>query len=124
MAHVRENPSTDATANAQTAYSLSAGDTFNGVFEDKQDNDWLRVELVEGKTYEIHLASAGDNSGDGNDLLGGGYGNDELSGGPGADVFVFAHDSGYDVVRETTSLLTCSHTAAERSRCKTSIRPI
>ena len=63
MAHVRENPSTDATANAQTAYSLSAGDTFNGVFEDKQDNDWLRVELVEGKTYEIHLAGAGDNSG-------------------------------------------------------------
>ena len=38
MAHVRENPSTDATANAQTAYSLSAGDTFNGVFDDKQDN--------------------------------------------------------------------------------------
>ena len=63
MAHVRENPSTDATANAQTAYSLSAGDTFNGVFEDKQDNDWLRVELVEGKTYGIHLAGAGDNSG-------------------------------------------------------------
>ena len=63
MAHVRENPSTDATANAQTAYSLSAGDTFNGVFEDKQDNDWLRVELVEGKTYEIHLSGAGDNSG-------------------------------------------------------------
>ena len=63
MAHVRENHSTDATANAQTAYSLSAGDTFNGVFEDKQDNDWLRVELVEGKTYEIHLAGAGDNSG-------------------------------------------------------------
>ena len=63
MTHVRENLSTDATANAQTAYSLSAGDTFNGVFEDKQDNDWLRVELVEGKTYGIHLAGAGDNSG-------------------------------------------------------------
>ncbi len=62
MAEVRENPSTDAAANAQTAYSLSAGDTFNGVFDGKQDNDWVRVELVEGKTYEIHLAGAGDNS--------------------------------------------------------------
>ena len=63
MANVRENASTDATANAQTVYSLSAGDTFNGRFDDKQDNDWVRAELFEGKTYEIHLAGAGDNSG-------------------------------------------------------------
>ena len=63
MARVREKPSTDAAANAQTTYSLSAGDTFYGVFDGKQDNDWVRVELVEGKTYEIHLAGAGDNSG-------------------------------------------------------------
>ena len=63
MAEVREKPSADAAANAQTAYSLSAGDTFNGVFDGKQDNDWVRVELVEGTTYEIHLAGAGDNRG-------------------------------------------------------------
>ena len=63
MAKIREQQSADAAANSQTAYSLSAGDTFNGVFEDKQDNDWVRVELVEGKTYRIHLAGAGDNSG-------------------------------------------------------------
>ncbi len=63
MAQVRENPSADAAANAQTTSSLSVGDTFNGVFDGKQDNDWARVELVEGKTYEIHLAGAGDNSG-------------------------------------------------------------
>ena len=63
MAEVRESPSTDAAANAQTAYSLSAGDTFNGVFDGKPDNDWVRVDLVEGKTYEVHLAGAGDNSG-------------------------------------------------------------
>ena len=63
MATMRENPSADAAANAQTAYSLAVGDTFNGVFDDKQDNDWVRVELVEGKTYEIHLAGTGSNSG-------------------------------------------------------------
>ncbi|MCY4360893.1 MAG: pre-peptidase C-terminal domain-containing protein [Gammaproteobacteria bacterium] len=63
MAEVRENPSADAAANTQTTYSLAAGDTFNGVFDGKPDNDWVRVELVEGKTYEIHLAGAGDNSG-------------------------------------------------------------
>ena len=63
MARIREQQSADAAANTQTAYSLSAGDTFNGVFDGRQDNDWVRVELVEGKTYEIHLAGAGDNSG-------------------------------------------------------------
>ena len=63
MATMRENPSADAAANAQTTYSLAVGDTFNGVFDDKQDKDWIRVELVEGKTYEIHLAGAGNNSG-------------------------------------------------------------
>ena len=63
MATVRENPSADAAASAQTTYSLAVGDTFNGVFDGKPDNDWVRVELVEGKTYEIHLAGAGNNSG-------------------------------------------------------------
>ena len=63
MAEVRETTSADAAANARTTYSLAAGDTFNGIFDGKQDNDWVRVELVEGKTYEIHLAGAGDNSG-------------------------------------------------------------
>ena len=63
MAEVRESTSADAAANARTTYSLAAGDTFNGIFDGKQDNDWVRVELVEGKTYEIHLAGAGDNSG-------------------------------------------------------------
>ena len=63
MARIRENQSADAAANTQTAYSLSAGDSFNGIFDGKQDNDWVKVELVEGKTYEIHLAGAGDNSG-------------------------------------------------------------
>ena len=63
MATVRENSSADAAANAQTTYSLAVGDTFNGVFDDKRDKDWVRVDLVEGKTYEIHLAGAGNNSG-------------------------------------------------------------
>ena len=63
MAELRENPSTDAAANAQTTYSLAVGDTFKGVFDGRQDKDWVRVELVEEKTYEIHLAGAGDNSG-------------------------------------------------------------
>ena len=63
MAEVRENPSADAAANAQTAYSLSVGDTFNGVFDGRPDNDWVRVELVEGRTYRVHLSGAGDNSG-------------------------------------------------------------
>ena len=63
MTRVRENQSADAAANAQTTYSLSVGGTFNGVFDGKQDNDWVRVELVEGKTYRIHLAGAGDNRG-------------------------------------------------------------
>ena len=63
MSHVEEKQSADAAANAQTQYGISVGQSFNGVFSDNLDRDWVRVELVAGTTYRISLSGSGDNRG-------------------------------------------------------------
>ena len=63
MAYVEEKESMDAAASSQTQYNLFVGDSFKGIFSDNLDKDWVRVELVAGKTYQISLSGAGSNSG-------------------------------------------------------------
>ena len=63
MAYVEEKRSMDAAASSQTQYNLLVGDSFKGIFSDNLDKDWVRVELVAGKTYQISLSGAGSNSG-------------------------------------------------------------
>ena len=62
MKYIQEVASADAPAGTETPYNLSVGAGFRGVFTDNADRDWVRVELVAGKTYEIHLAGADSNS--------------------------------------------------------------
>ena len=61
MSHVTEWQSADAAANSQTSYNIPVGGTFHGVFSDKNDQDWVGVDLVAGRTYLIHLSGTGDN---------------------------------------------------------------
>ena len=62
MAYVEETQDVDAPASPDTAYTLAVGVGFKGVFIGNADRDWVRVELLAGKTYEISLAGADDNS--------------------------------------------------------------
>ena len=59
----REIMGQDAAANADTAYHLYNGviSTFEGTLDHKFDEDWIRVDLVEGQMYEITLDGAGAN---------------------------------------------------------------
>ena len=57
----------DAEANADTTYSMSPGDTFTGRLGERFDEDWIRVELQSGLTYEINLT--GDGSGGATDTI-------------------------------------------------------
>ena len=63
MATIEETVSQDAAANAGTAYTMSAGDTFEGTFGSKADEDWIRINLVQGESYEINLLGSGTNTG-------------------------------------------------------------
>ena len=52
--------SLDAAAGAGTTYSISSGDTFNGILDHKFDEDWVGIELERGKTYRITLSGRGE----------------------------------------------------------------
>lgn len=62
MKFIQEAASADAPASAATPFNLSVGTGFRGMFSSNVDQDWIRVELLAGKTYQIDLAGAGDNS--------------------------------------------------------------
>lgn len=62
MAYVAETPAADAPASPETPYTLTVGLGFKGVFSSNADRDWVKVGLLAGKTYEISLAGADDNS--------------------------------------------------------------
>ena len=58
MATVTETMS-DAAASADTTYSMSPGDTFTGRLGERFDEDWIRIELEAGLTYEVNLTGDG-----------------------------------------------------------------
>ena len=45
--------------NPETPLKVSVGARFQGTLDDKFDEDWIRVDLVEGKTYDITLDGIG-----------------------------------------------------------------
>ena len=61
MATVNESNSAslDAAAGIATRYEMSVGDTFNGNLDGKPDEDWIRIDLGKGKTYQITLSGRG-----------------------------------------------------------------
>ena len=61
MATVNESTSAslDAPASTATTYTISVGDTFDGVLSQKFDEDWIEIELEKGAIYEITLVGRG-----------------------------------------------------------------
>ena len=49
----------DAVASVETTYTISVNDSFEGVLAGRSDEDWIRVELVEGENYDIRLSGVG-----------------------------------------------------------------
>ncbi len=47
----------DASADAETVYSISLGDVFQGTLDPVADKDWVKVELTAGTIYDITLMS-------------------------------------------------------------------
>ena len=50
----------DAAASTETAAEMSAGDTFEGNLDTKNDKDWIRIELTAGMVYTFSLSAAED----------------------------------------------------------------
>ena len=71
MAIVNESTQTsmDAAASIQTTYLMSVGDTFNGILTHKFDEDWIKIELERGKTYQINLSSRGKDGDEAEDTI-------------------------------------------------------
>ena len=59
MTNSVEDKTQDAAASVDTTYTISVGEGFEGVLADKTDEDWIRVELVEGRNYDIRLHGIG-----------------------------------------------------------------
>ena len=59
MTHSVEDKMQDAAASVDTTYTMSVGEGFEGVLENRSDEDWIRVELVAGKSYDIGLKGIG-----------------------------------------------------------------
>ena len=53
---------TDAAANASTAYALTAGQTAEGTLASTGDHDWYRVDLVAGQSYTFAMVGTGVNN--------------------------------------------------------------
>ena len=63
MIIIKEIPIIDAAANDETTYSMPISLTGLKVPLDgtRDDEDWIRIDLVAGETYEINLTGSGDN---------------------------------------------------------------
>ena len=59
MATVKEMMMQDAANSVETAYMMSAGDTFEGNLSTKFDEDWIRIEMSVGMLYTINLSGRG-----------------------------------------------------------------
>ena len=59
MATIEESLIQDAAADNESVYAISVGDGFKGMLDSRFDEDWIRVELVEGKMYDISLRGIG-----------------------------------------------------------------
>ena len=59
MAMIEESVTQDAAASAGTAYTISVADEFKGVLSTNADEDWVAVELLAGRGYDIKLEGIG-----------------------------------------------------------------
>ena len=59
MTTLKEMMMEDAPASVETTYTIAVGDGFEGRLEGRTDQDWVRVELVAGKSYDIRLMGIG-----------------------------------------------------------------
>ena len=59
MATIEESLVQDAAAVDESVYAISVGDGFKGMLDSRFDEDWIRVELVAGKSYDIRLQGIG-----------------------------------------------------------------
>ena len=59
----------DAAASTETQYGMSVGDTFNGILDQKFDEDWIKIELEKGKTYKINLSGRGEGGDEAEDTI-------------------------------------------------------
>ena len=64
-----DGASRDAAANTNTTYTMSVGDTFNGILDHKFDEDWISIELEKGKTYRINLSGRGKDGDEAEDTI-------------------------------------------------------
>ena len=62
MATIEESLIQDAAAADESVYAISVGDGFKGMLDSRFDEDWIRVELVAGKSYDIRLQGVGDDT--------------------------------------------------------------
>ena len=71
MATVNEGTLTpsDAPASKETTHVMSVGDTFNGILDQKFDEDWIKIELEKGKTYKINLSGRGKDGDEAEDTI-------------------------------------------------------
>ena len=53
MTDIYEIENGDASADKDTQYTLTLGTTFWGRIDPANDEDWIRLELTAGTTYEI-----------------------------------------------------------------------
>ena len=61
MVTITEVPALDAAADAGTWYFMPYfADRLEGVLADRQDEDWIAIELTAGETYDIALAGHGE----------------------------------------------------------------
>ena len=56
MATVKEMMMKDAPASVETSYMISAGDMFEGEITPRGDDDWISIEMSEGKEYTITVS--------------------------------------------------------------------